>query len=54
MVKALVFIFLAAVLAYILFYPLLKNSVNRKLLIKWFLIVYAIAILASTINTYFM
>jgi hypothetical protein len=52
--KALLFAFFAVGLVYFLFYPFLKNKVNRKLLIKWFLIVYAIAMLLATVNTYIM
>ncbi|MBX0335595.1 hypothetical protein K3G39_20375 [Pontibacter sp. HSC-14F20] len=54
MLKALLFLSLAAGVGYFLFYPFLKNVVNRKLLMKWFFIAYAIAILISTINTYFL
>lgn len=54
MLKVLGLLFAAVGLAYFLFYPFLKNSVNRKKLFKWFFILYVISVLVSTAGTYFL
>lgn len=54
MLKSLGFLFVAVGLAYFLFYPFLKCSINRKKLFKWFFILYIIVVLASTVGTYFL
>jgi len=54
MLKGLAFLFVAAVVVYWLFYPFLKNAVNRKKLVKWFFIIYAIAAVFSIIGTFFL
>ncbi len=54
MLKGLALLFVAAVALYWLFYPFLKNAVNRDKLIKWFFILYAIAAVFSIIGTFFL
>ncbi|SFU82697.1 hypothetical protein [Pontibacter akesuensis] len=54
MLKAVVFLSVVAVIAYFLFYPWLKNRVNRKRIFRWFIAIYIIAIVASTLNAYFL
>jgi len=54
MPKALVTLFLDTAIGYYLFYSFFGNFVNRKLLLKWFFIIYAMAILISTINIYYI
>ncbi|MHA6249140.1 hypothetical protein ACXYMU_14460 [Pontibacter sp. CAU 1760] len=53
MVKAIVLLFVASGVLYFLFYPFLKNKVNRKKTLKWFLYLYGGALLLSTISYYF-
>ena len=54
MLKGLALLFVAAVALYWLFYPFLKNAVNRDKLVKWFFILYAIAAVFSIIGTFFL
>jgi hypothetical protein len=54
MLKVIVYLFLASLLVYFLFYPFLKRSVNRKKVFKWFIIAYGIAALISTAGSYLM
>ncbi|MDX5418196.1 MAG: hypothetical protein LPK14_02705 [Hymenobacteraceae bacterium] len=54
MSKAVLYLFALAGLVYFLFYPFLRRSIDRKKFLKWFFVVYAIALLASTINFYFL
>lgn len=51
--KAIVLLFVASGVLYFLFYPFLKNKVNRKKTLKWFLYLYGGALLLSTISYYF-
>lgn len=52
MLKSIGLLFAALGLAYFLFYPFLKNAVNRKKLFKWFIIAYVLAVLAATVGSY--
>lgn len=53
MAKAVIILFVISGVLYFLFYPFLKNRVNRKKTLRWFLIVYGAALLFSTISYYF-
>ncbi|WP_147383294.1 hypothetical protein [Pontibacter oryzae] len=48
-----IILFVVSGVLYFLFYPFLKNRVNRKKTLRWFLIVYGAALLFSTISYYF-
>lgn len=52
MLKSLVLLFVLLGFLYFLFYPWLKHAVGRKKLFRWFLILYSLAVLASTVGTY--
>ncbi|WP_299754329.1 hypothetical protein [uncultured Pontibacter sp.] len=54
MQKAILLLFAVFGLLYFLFYPFLKNVASRKKLFRWFLIIYAIAALASTVSYYYL
>ncbi|MFD3001320.1 hypothetical protein ACFS7Z_13170 [Pontibacter toksunensis] len=54
MLKTIGILFAALGLLYFLFYPFLKNSSIRKKFFKWFLIIYILSLIASTIGTYFL
>lgn len=53
MAKAVIILFVVGGMLYFLFYPFLKNKINRKKTLRWFLIIYGAAILLSTISYYF-
>ncbi|MCJ8165217.1 YwiC-like family protein [Pontibacter sp. E15-1] len=53
MVKAIVLLFVAGGVLYFVFYPFLKNKINRKKTLRWFLFLYGGALLISTIGYYF-
>lgn len=44
--------FAVAGVLYFLFYPFLKNRVNRKKTLRWFLAAYAVALVLSTLSYY--
>jgi len=52
MLKGIGLLFAAAVFIYLLFYPFLRHSVNRKKLLKWFMIGYLLILIVSTATTY--
>ncbi|AKD05010.1 hypothetical protein PKOR_20415 [Pontibacter korlensis] len=54
MLKAFILLSVALVFLYYLFYPWLKSTVGRKKLFKWFLILYAVVVLASTVGSYLL
>ncbi|RDV15837.1 hypothetical protein DXT99_07510 [Pontibacter diazotrophicus] len=54
MLKVISILFAVVGLVYFLFYPFLKNSINRKKLFKWFFILYIISLIVSTVGTYFL
>jgi quinol-cytochrome oxidoreductase complex cytochrome b subunit len=54
MLKAIGLLFAAGGVIYFLFYPFLKNKVNRKKTFKWFIIIYVIVAVASTVGNYLM
>jgi hypothetical protein len=53
MAKAIVLLFVAGGILYFLFYPFLKNRVDRKKTLRWFFYAYGGALLLSTISYYF-
>ncbi len=53
MAKAIVILFVSGGILYFLFYPFLKNKINRKKTLRWFLFLYGGALLLSTISYYF-
>ncbi len=46
--------FVVVGVAYFLFYPWLKHAIGRKRLFRWFMIIYAIAMLLSAVNNYLL
>ena len=54
MLKAIGLLFAAGGVIYFLFYPFLKNRVNRKKTFKWFIIIYVIVAVASTVGNYLL
>ncbi|MFT2008401.1 hypothetical protein ACMA1I_06980 [Pontibacter sp. 13R65] len=53
MLKAITLMFVGGVVLYFLFYPFLKNKVNRKKTFKWFIIIYIVTLVATTLAHYF-
>ncbi|TXK51557.1 hypothetical protein FVR03_03235 [Pontibacter qinzhouensis] len=54
MLKVISLVFVGGVVLYFLFYPFLKNKVNRKKTFKWFIIIYVIVTVASTLGNYLL
>ncbi len=47
-------VFVGGAVLYFLFYPFLKNKVNRKKTFKWFVIIYILVAVASTVGNYLL
>lgn len=54
MLKVVVYLFLAAGLAYFLLYPFVRHRINRKKLFKWFIVAYVLAAFFTTLSTYLL
>ncbi|SFF98912.1 hypothetical protein SAMN05421739_101605 [Pontibacter chinhatensis] len=54
MLRSLALLFIVLGCLYFLLYPWLRNTVGRKKLFRWFLIIYGVVALASTLGKVFL